>query len=376
MDNDGGLAASRLIRRSDLVAEKVAFIDCKLPGSHLKENYSIIGLGVSQSEDQVVNLAEPHGFALGVAAMPNGVTNNLHIHYTAEVFMIFRGEWKFRWGRGGSGGEIIGRAGDVLSIPTWIFRGFTNVGADDGWIFTALGRDVSGGVIWDPEILSGAADHGLFLKRNNMMVDTAGGSAKPNDEELMRPLSEEFMASLRVYSPEEMRARLITADERQWSSSGLLDSIIEGHAAELAPAIGPGMSEDRDALAKVMNPHGFSIEWLRIAPGQQVGPFRIDPKQVLVLRDGMLEVTLDKDGETSRATALPWDVFATPGGVWRTLRSVGEEPAVMTVITAGDGRARIDWSPDIVAAARARGRGIDPNGYIAVASWLPHVEAA
>lgn len=132
------VARSRLVRRADLVACKLAFIDCKLPGSEQKENYSIIGAGVTESPDQVVNLREPHGFSLGVAAMPPGVTNNLHIHYTAEVFMIFSGEWLFRWGADGKDGEIIGRAGDVVSIPTWIFRGFTNIGSDDGWIFTCL----------------------------------------------------------------------------------------------------------------------------------------------------------------------------------------------------------------------------------------------
>ena len=168
----------------------LAFIDCKMPGSLLKQNYSIIGAGVTQSAEQVVNLDEPHGFALGVAAMPHGVTNNLHVHYTAEVFMIFRGEWLFRWGADGKDGEIVGRAGDVVSIPTWIFRGFTNIGADDSWIFTALGRDKSGGVIWDPEILAGAAEHGLYLTRDNMMVDTATGAAKPSDDDLMPPLSD------------------------------------------------------------------------------------------------------------------------------------------------------------------------------------------
>ncbi|KAG1579485.1 hypothetical protein G6F46_015655 [Rhizopus delemar] len=59
-----------------MVACKLAFIDCKLPGSDLKENYSMIGAGVTQSEDQVVNLTEPHGFSVGAAAMPAGVAGN------------------------------------------------------------------------------------------------------------------------------------------------------------------------------------------------------------------------------------------------------------------------------------------------------------
>jgi len=111
-------AEKRLIKRSDYVSCNVAFIDCKTPGSHLKENYSLIGPGVTSSADQVINLREPHGFNIGAAAMPNGITNNLHIHFTAEVFLCFKGEWKFRWGPNGDDGEIVGQAGDIVSVPT------------------------------------------------------------------------------------------------------------------------------------------------------------------------------------------------------------------------------------------------------------------
>ncbi len=181
----------RLVRREDMVAERVAFIDCKMPGSHLKENYSLIGPGVTQSKDQKVSLSEPHGFSLGVAAMPAGITNNLHIHYTAEVFMIYKGKWVFRWGADGKDGEIVGTAGDVVSIPTWIFRGFSNVGDDDGWIFTALGGDDTGGILWHPGILEVAAQHGLYLTRENMMVDTQTGAPKPAVEDLIEPMTRE-----------------------------------------------------------------------------------------------------------------------------------------------------------------------------------------
>ncbi len=70
------MARERLVKRSDMVACKVAFVDCKMPGSTDKENYSLIDAGVTRSADQVVNLVEPHGFSLGVAAMAPGTVNN------------------------------------------------------------------------------------------------------------------------------------------------------------------------------------------------------------------------------------------------------------------------------------------------------------
>jgi hypothetical protein len=49
---------------------KAAFIDAKTPGSHLKDNFSIIGGGVSESKHQRVNLTELHGFCIGAAGQP------------------------------------------------------------------------------------------------------------------------------------------------------------------------------------------------------------------------------------------------------------------------------------------------------------------
>ena len=367
----GEAAVDRLIRYEDLVPCRVAFIDCKIPGSDRKVNYSIVGAGVTQSSEQVVNLAEPHGFALGVAAMPHGVTNNLHMHYTAEVFMIYRGEWLFRWGPDGRDGEVRGRAGDVLSIPTWIFRGFTNVGPDDSWIFTLLGRDESGGVVWHPRILSEAAEHGLYLTRDNMLVDTDAGDAKPDAAELIVPMSTADIAAMRRFSPDEMRRRLVTREDLVWSNHALLDHVLPGHRSSLAPVIGAGMTEDRDAEAPIGNPHGFMLEWMRIPAGSQVGPFRIGPKQVLIVRQGSLEITLGRGAAATSAVAEPWSTFSVPEGCWRTLRSVGDVEAEFSVTTSGDARPTIEWDAAIVAAAGAAGLGRDPNGYLAPLHLLP-----
>ena len=359
---------SRLIRRSDMVACKVAFIDCKMPGSTLKENYSLIGPGVTQSSDQVVNITEPHGFSLGVAAMPPGTTNNLHVHYTAEVFMVFSGTWLFRWGADGTDGEIIGKAGDVVSIPTWIFRGFSNVGNDDGWIFTALGGDDTGGIIWHPSILKTAAQHGLYLTKDNMLIDTEAGAAVPAPEDLIEPLDAETVHSLRHFDTAAMRQRVVTRDERAWSSRALLDSVLAGHASELAPVIGHGISEDLEQSPKVANPHGFSVEWLRIAPGQSVGPFKLAEKQVLLVFTGAVTVTIDQE-EPVRANAQ--DVYSVPAEAWRSIASVGDVPAEIAVLTAGDHKKHPVWADEICRDAATAGFALDHAGYIARLNLLP-----
>ncbi len=364
-------AEARVVRRRDMVPCRLAFIDCKMPGSDRKENYSLIGAGVTQSADQVVNLTDPHGFSLGVAAMPPGTTNNLHVHYTAEVFMVFKGTWTFRWGANGDEGEVVGRAGDVVSIPTWIFRGFTNSGSEDGWIFTALGGDDTGGILWHPSILAHAARHGLYLTRDNMLVDTAAGQPQPAPERLIQPMADADIAAMRRWTVEEMQGRMVTTAQRAWSDHALLDSALPGHASALAPVLGHGISQDRDQLPPIRNPHGLAIEWLRIAPGQQVGPFRLGVKQALIVFKGAASVVLNAGKDAVALDVGAQELVSVPEQVWRSVACAGDQPVEIAVLTGGDGPARVEWHPEIMEQARARGVGIDHAGYIAPVHLLP-----
>ncbi len=365
-------ARARVIARADYVSCPTAFIDCKKPGSHLKQNYSMIGPGVTTSTEQVVNIREPHGFNIGAAAMPHGITNNLHIHFTAEVFMVFGGSYTFRWGDHGQDGEFTGNDGDILSIPTWIFRGFVNVGVDDAMVFTTLGGDDTGGLIWHPSIIAEAADYGLYLTKDNILVDTATGVQRPAHDQLIEPISQAEIAKLRHYSVDEMRQRVVTAGERNWSANALLDSCLPGHASELAPVIGFGISQDRDHAAPITNPHGFSHEWLRLAPGQSVSRFRIHEKQVLLAHTGAFTVTFNAPGHEVAVPLEAWGMVSVPAGAWRSIRNDSDSVAEVLLITAGDSRKIPEWPEETVTAARAMGRAVDRSGMVAPAHLLPN----
>ena len=60
----------RIVRYGDLVPCKTAFIDAHTPGSDQKENFTIIGGGVSESADQHVHIKETPGFNIGAAGQP------------------------------------------------------------------------------------------------------------------------------------------------------------------------------------------------------------------------------------------------------------------------------------------------------------------
>jgi hypothetical protein len=60
----------RIVRYGDLRPCKTAFIDAHTPGSNQKENFTIIGGGVSESPDQHVHIKDTPGFNIG----PNAAT--------------------------------------------------------------------------------------------------------------------------------------------------------------------------------------------------------------------------------------------------------------------------------------------------------------
>ena len=128
----------RLAKFKELTPSTLPFVEGKLEGHKERKNYSILGPGVAEDSNQSIKISEPHGFNLGaVSAKPlNG--SGLHSHLTAEVFIIYSGKWRFYWGSKGED-ETILNPGDIISMPTNMFRAFENAGDEEGLIFVVLG---------------------------------------------------------------------------------------------------------------------------------------------------------------------------------------------------------------------------------------------
>jgi len=196
---------TRIVRYGDLQPCKTAFIDAHTPGSDQKENFTIIGGGVSESPDQHVHISIPHGFNIGAAGQPPKCSNSLHSHRTAEVFFVLKGRWRFFWGRWGDAGEVVLEEGDIINIPTGIFRGFENIGTDYGMIMAILGGDdAGGGVIWAPQVIEDAQAHGLVLGENGRLYDTKTGDSLPEDVKPMPLLSEDELKTFPEMTPAEV----------------------------------------------------------------------------------------------------------------------------------------------------------------------------
>ena len=359
----------RHIRRAQYVSCDDAFIDVRLPGSNPKENYSIIGPGVTQNATQVINLREPHGFNIGAAGMAPGITNNLHLHFTAEVFIACEGTFTLRWGAKGDEGELTLEEGDVICMPPWMFRGFSNSGTRHGFLMTVLGGDDTGGIIWSPEVMRRARATGLWLSKDNQLIDVAEGAPEPDAALLLPLMPDSEVALLKRWSVPALAARAVKPAQRDFRRA-TLDSVLPGHAWELAPVVGWGLSQHRDHRPAVTDPQGFSIEWLRVPPGQRSAPFVLDASAVLVHANGPLAVAFDGDNGL-RAELGPWDTLSMPSGSRRSFINTGAEMAEALLIVDGNAPKPPRFGPEVATAAAALDSALDAGGHIARKSLLP-----
>lgn len=322
----------RIVRFEDMEPCKTAFIDARTPGSDQKENFCLIGAGVAENPDQVVHIAVAHGFDIGAARQPKGCKNSHHSHDTEEVFVIHKGDWQFTWGERGEQGQVVLSEGDTISLPTRMFRGFENVGADDGMIFSVLGLNedgTAGHVVWAPYVYEAAAEHGLVLLEDGRLIDTAAGASIPEDGVPAAPSTSAELAGYPPRSLEEMQARVMRADELKNANKGGL-SAFEG-IQEIA-VIGCDNAAEKIAAGKMSWPHRFSVRRLLLDSGANVPPHARHEEEVLIVQAGELRVVADGEDFVLKKG----DLFTTPVGCQRSFSNPASSQADIIVVRRGD----------------------------------------
>jgi mannose-6-phosphate isomerase-like protein (cupin superfamily) len=349
----------RVIEPSQFVADQSAFIDVRLPRSEGKASYSFIGPGVTQNKDAFVNLGEPHGYCIGAASMLPGVVNNPHLHYTAEVFMCLSGEWRMDIGSPVEHSLVV-RAGDVFSVPTWVFRSFENIGDHEGFLYTVLGEDDPGGIVWAPQILRAARETGLALNLDHEVVEVSPGNDWAG---FVEPITDEQLRRIPRLTEEEVSSRVVRFADRAWTHDALLSSIGNPRGLDYVPVIGYGMSQKRDAIPPITYPHGFSLQWMRGAAGCTSGEHAMDASCVVIVMSGewRIEMTNPVTGVTTSATPGVGAIVSVPRNWVRSFDVVVD--GEILVVCDGD-RSQVSWDEAVVRAARERGWVIDANGFI------------
>lgn len=288
---------SRLVRYGELQPCKTAFIDAHTPGSDKKENFTIIGGGVSESPDQHVHIKDTPGFNIGAAGQPPKCRNSLHSHRTAEVFFVLKGRWRFFWGRWGDAGEVVLEEGDIINIPTGIFRGFENIGTDYGMIMAILGGDdAGGGVIWAPQVIDDAQDHGLILGEDGSLYDSKKNQTLPRGIQPMPKLSDQQLEGFQEFTASQVVPRFVA---RYWDLMALSDN-------QPANVIG------ENAILK--DRPGFEVDFLSRS-SISANKYKTNRHEILMVMRGHWNVEI----EGSACILNPGDTLAVPPGKSRSI---------------------------------------------------------
>ena len=315
MEQGAKSAAIQIVRYGELEPCFDAFIDTRTPGSDKKENFTIIGPGVSENPNQHVHIAMPHGFNIGGARQPPGCVNSQHSHDTAEFFYVHTGSWSFNLGEKGEDASVILHPGDAISIPTHVFRGFTNVGEDIGFLFAVLGGDDPGRVTWAPDVFDMAEEYGLVLLESGMLIDTANGEMLSGDMKPMPRTTSNQVEALKRLDSEALRACCVQAN----------DDI-------------PGTDEDGVQRRRIVHKdgklrwaHEFAVEELRLEPGARLELGGEPRNQVVFAQSGEIEIDAN-----DKAILRKGDTATIEPGIARTLANQSSERAIAILVTATD----------------------------------------
>ncbi len=310
-----------VVRYGELIPCRTAFIDTHTPGSDKKENFTIIGGGVSESPDKHVHIKETPGFNIGAAGQPPHCRNSLHTHRTAEVFFVLKGRWRFFWGRWGNAGEVILEEGDIFNVPTGIFRGFQNVGTDYGMLMAVLGGDDSGGgVVWAPQVIEESASYGLILGEDGLLYDTKKGEMLPDGVGPMPVLTDDELKQFPEPTTREVLPRYVAR---------YLDLMAMADRAPVLVLGENGLLRDRP---------GFEIEFFSTTSDCS-GPGHPDRYEILMPVKGYWRMTTGN----SATVLAPGDTCMIPPGHAHRIEPAVSGEASLYRITSTDDPAGPTW---------------------------------
>ena len=321
--------ADRLIRYDDLVPCTNAFIDTRSPGSDKKENFTLIGPGVAENPYQHIHISIPHGFNIGGARQPAGCLNSQHSHLTEEFFVIHSGTWSFISGVDGTDGKVILSEGDIISIPTDIFRGFENVGNDTAYLYAVLGSDNPGNVLWAPQVFDLAEKYGLILLDDGSLVDTTLGEKIPEGKQPMPVTSATQIAEHRIVGDEEMESIVQRSETFAWSKNSCLAQF---DGVEEVALIGDENKPEDLPASKLNWSHGFVVRALKLQNNATIPEHIRFEEEVVFVQQGQIEITVDSE----TLLLAKGDTFTTPIGAVRKFKQKGQGDCILYITRRND----------------------------------------
>ena len=275
----------RIAKFNELTPSTLPFVEGRLEGHRERKNYSIVGPGVAEDSEQSVKISKAHGYNLGaVSANPkNG--SGLHSHTTAEVFLIYSGKWRFYWGVDGKNEIILGK-GDIISMPTNMFRGFENAGDEEGLIFVVLGNDDPGIITWIPKVLISAKETGLALLDDNSLIDLKKNEI-PTGKKLLEPINNDQLQKFDNYSLNEIEKFICRFDNQSKFQNDLDNGI------KLIQIIGNQFS-NQSYNPLIDQDTGFNLSILKSKNGQ-IKDLIFTKPTIMFSQKGLWKIKIEND---------------------------------------------------------------------------------
>lgn len=221
-------------------------------------------------------------------------------------------------GERGEDGDVRLEPGDLISIPTRLFRGFENVGSDAGFLWAVLGGDDPGRVLWAPYVFEMAKNFGLVLLESGALIDSTKGERAPAGARAMPATTPEQVAALRR------------------ADSAALEQCVSRSNAARPPGLFPGVAGVSERLlvgAPPLDwPHGFTIVETTLEQGADVTDHVLDVSDVWFVQSGRIEVSIDGVSAVCGAG----DTVTVPRGALRRLRNLEDEASVVVQVRGGE----------------------------------------
>jgi mannose-6-phosphate isomerase-like protein (cupin superfamily) len=211
-----------------------------------------------------------------------------------------------------------------------MFRGFEKVDEGVGFLWTILGEDDPGKVLWAPAVFEAAADHGLRLTKGGRLIDTSSGDYELREVEVAGPPDPDSIRELRTPSMEELQSCVVTEDAaRAHPGAGLT-----GDGVREVSLIASRSTRDGFGPGPIVGwwPQDFNLRRLTLATGAYIPLHVRQEAEVLLMHGGSVEVRW-ADGAVMLSAG---DIFTVPIGLPHSFRNTSSALADIFVVRGTD----------------------------------------
>jgi mannose-6-phosphate isomerase-like protein (cupin superfamily) len=183
------------------------------------------------------------------------------------------------------------------------------VGEETGFLWSVLGGDDPGRVLWAPRVFEMAKEYGLVLLENGALVDTTAGQSPPPGVKPMPVTGDAAIAKLRRMKPED--ADEVIARAPKLPTPG--EELVIGAGGRLPPV------------------EGFTVSRL-ILEGLEANPPSNSPRpEVVFVQSGAAQVCTPD----ATVTLEHGDTMTVPTGLERSYRALREGAELIVVRGTG-----------------------------------------